>query len=558
MWWVSSALLILVLISPVHAGEVRCEEEFVPAGGSYDFTRQTDRNYTLDGVESIGKLHITSLDVFDESNERENNRLYRLANRIHVNTRPKLINDLLLIEEEQDYEPRLIEESARLLRSQDYLYDADIRPVRVCDKTVDLEVVTRDVWSLTVDLSFDRAGGESKFGLGIRETNLTGWGNELSIKRKEDDERDTTEVAYKDDTLRGTRLKTRLRYADSDDGSDQFALLELPFYSLDARRAWTISLRNTEQVDTQYFRGEDVSEVQHEFESYRLSYGLSRGLVDGVARRWALGYWYRTSEFSPADELPPPAVFPGDRALSFPYLEYSSVEDRYVERVNVDQFERVEDLHVGRRFYTRIGYSAESFGGDEDRLVYEGRFSDTLFYNRRHFIQHEVSFSGLRNREESRTEDLLVDYELRYILTASRWRSYLLDFHAVYSKNLNANQQILLGGDTGLRAYEKRFQTGDRKFSLNLERRTFTDIHLFNLVRVGWAFFVDVGRAWTPGEDIEFEDDYLANVGFGLRLSSSKADVGRFLHIDVAFPLTNRNDPDVDSSLLSVRLTDKF
>lgn len=558
MRFISVALWVIAGSQVSFAQEPGCNEQFISASGSYDFTSQAEQRFEPVDPPRIGKVHISSLDVFDETNERENNRLYRFANRIHINTKDKLLGDLLLFSEGETYDSRLIEESERLLRQQDYLYDAVIRPVSLCEDEVDLEVITRDVWSLTVDLSFGRAGGENDFGFGVRDTNLLGWGNEISLKTEKDDNRDKTEFAYKDDNLKGTRLKTRLRYADSDDGSEQFALLELPFYSLDSRRAWTISLRNTEQVDTQYYRTDDVSEVSHDFESYRLSYGFSRGLADGMARRWSLGFWHRSSTFKAADDLPPPEEFPEDRKLSFPYLEYSSIEDKYVERINVDQFERIEDLHVGRRFYTRLGYSAEAFGGDMDRLVYEGRFSDTLFYNHRHYIQHAVEFSGMRNQDSGDTEDLLVDYELRYILTASRQRSYLLDFRAIYSKNLNTNQQILLGGGNGLRAYEKRLQAGDRRVSLNLERRTFTDIHLFNLIRVGWAFFLDVGRAWDPDVSTDFEDDYLANAGFGLRLSSSKADVGRFLHIDVAFPLTNRNDPDVDSSLVSVRLTDRF
>ena len=86
----------------------------------------------------------------------------------------------------------------------------------------------------------------------------------------------------------------------------------------------------------------------------------------------------------------------------------------------------------------------------------------------------------------------------------------------------------------------------------------YTDIHILNLVRVGWALFMDIGRAWEPGRDDGIEDDYLANIGFGLRLASSKADVGKLMHIDLAFPLTNRDDPDVSSSLVSIGLKNRF
>ena len=56
---------------------------------------------------------------------------------------------------------------------------------------------------------------------------------------------------------------------------------------------------------------------------------------------------------------------------------------------------------------------------------------------------------------------------------------------------------------------------------LSLEERVYTDLHLFNLIRIGAAAFFDVGRAWEPGADSGIPDHWLAHVGFGLRLMSS-------------------------------------
>ncbi len=63
---------------------------------------------------------------------------------------------------------------------------------------------------------------------------------------------------------------------------------------------------------------------------------------------------------------------------------------------------------------------------------------------------------------------------------------------------------------------------------------------------------------WEPGIDEGFEDDYLANIGFGIRLASTKADAGRVIHIDFAFPLTNRDDPDVESSEIAINIKNEF
>lgn len=551
-------LFVLLGSSHLYADEIQCNPGFIPAEGSYPFTKYANRHYEIGGAPKISGIHVSNLEVFDEENPREDNAIYRFLNKVHIETKPDLIDNLLLFEEGEVFDQRIMDESARLLRDQDFLYDADIRPVSLCGDEVELEVVTRDTWSLTIDASFDRSGGENNFGIGVREANLMGRGTQLSIKAEQDLDRDSVEFAYKDDNIGNSRIKTRVRYTDSDDGSEEHLLLELPFYSLDSTNAWTVSLKNTDQVDTQFFRGDDVSEVQHEIKNYRVAYGFSKGLQDGVARRWYLGWWFRTDEFSEADELPPPTPFPMSKELSFPYIEYSAIEDDYVERVNVNQFERIEDLHVGRSWYTRMGYSSDAYGGDEDRFVIEGAFRDTLLASQRHIFQHELEFSGLHNFDTDEVEDVILNYHMQYIIYPSKYRSYLLDFRSVYTKNLNTNAQVVMGGENFMRAFDNRFQVGDRSVALNLERRTFTDIHLFNLIRVGWAFFVDVGRAWDPDVETDFEDEYLVDAGFGLRLASSKSDAGRFLHIDIAFPLTNRNDPDVESSLISVRLEDRF
>ena len=76
--------------------------------------------------------------------------LFHLANRLHVTTRPRVVEQKLLFDTGDPYDPRLLRETARHLRSQGYLYDASIRPIRYRDGRVDILVVTRDVWTLSL------------------------------------------------------------------------------------------------------------------------------------------------------------------------------------------------------------------------------------------------------------------------------------------------------------------------------------------------------------------------------------------------------------------------
>jgi hemolysin activation/secretion protein len=111
-------------------------------------------------------------------------------------------------------------------------------------------------------------------------------------------------------------------------------------------------------------------------------------------------------------------------------------------------------------------------------------------------------------------------------------------------RNLDGENQILLGGDSGLRGYPLRYQSGDARALLTLEQRFFTGLYPFRLFFVGAAVFFDAGRTW-PGDGSGENLGWLRDVGVGLRLSSSRSGFGTVMHLDVAFPLDG--DASIDS-----------
>jgi len=502
----------------------------------------------------VGKVYITRLPIFNESDPGENNFIFRWANRFHILTKTGTINQILLFEPGAAYDPRLIEESARLLRDTKYLYDATVKPVSHCGGTTDIEVVTRDVWSFTPEASIDRSGGINNYRVSMSESNLFGTGRTASISHNKDIDRISTRIAYEDRNILGTRIATRVALTNSDDGKSGFARLQLPFYALDTKRAWELRFEQVERTDTQYFRSKKVSEIDHKIDDYRMSYGFSNGLKGNIVRRWHLGYAFREDKFNPGDQLPEPAESPVDMRLSYPFVHFQSLEDNFETTFNVDQIYRTEDLHLGHNFNFKFGYAASEFGSNQDRAVMETSFADTLIYNEKILLQHHFSLSGLWNLETKKSEDLITEYEIRYFRSQTDLRSFFASISGTYTRNLNTNKQVVLGGDTGARGYDSRYQTGDRRVVLTLEERQYTNWHILNLVRPGFAIFLDAGRVWDPKVNANLADKYLVNAGFGIRLASSKADVGSIVHIDFAFPLTNKDEPDVDPFQVTVNI----
>ena len=64
----------------------------------------------------IGKIVIVADDVFDPSIPGEDGWVYRTANKLHINTEPRIIREQLLFQTGDRYDARLVDESERLLK----------------------------------------------------------------------------------------------------------------------------------------------------------------------------------------------------------------------------------------------------------------------------------------------------------------------------------------------------------------------------------------------------------------------------------------------------------
>lgn len=496
----------------------------------------------------FGDILVVTQDIFDPDEPGESNRIYQLSNRLHRTTRDSVIRRQLLFRSGDAFSRRVIEESERLLRQNRYLYDAQVHVVGYRGNRVDVVVETRDVWTLKPGLSIGRSGGVSTTTFKLQDQNFLGYGKALTYKQGSEIDRDVLVLRYEDGNLLGSRVRLRLEYADLSDGSRQLLEVRQPFFSLDSR--WGAGLRFLEddRIDTHYLLGEEVSEFRHHETAVEIEGGLSRGLVGERVRRWSAGVTleeHSFAEVSYGDQdstaPPPPAVLPGDRTLVYPWVAYSALADRYVKAHDLDQIGRIEDLALGGRYRFQLGYAAKAFGSERDAFVFGARVGTGLRPSPKHTLLLQANASGRFG--SSGAEDVRLSGRGRFY-----WRDFgdhlffvNLEVDAVH--DLDPEDQLLLGGDGGLRGYPLRYQDGDKRFLLTLEQRFFTDFYPFRLLYVGAAVFFDVGRTW--GDTEGYDQGLLKNVGVGLRLSSSRSGLGSVIHLDVAMPLDG--DPSIES-----------
>lgn len=494
----------------------------------------------------VGEIFIYNENIFDLDDPEENNQLYRLANKLHIRTQPQVIQQQLLFKTGDRYSQRLVDESARILRSARYLYDASVEPVAFKDGRVDIAVTTRDVWTLNPGLSLSRTGGENTVGVELEELNLLGTGTDLSLSRVSGVDRDSTLIEYKDRHVFDSWVRVRAAYADNSDGSFKALEVERPFYSLDTR--WTASavLRDDEHIEPLYDLGKIVDEFASRQKFATVFWGWSDGLRNGWVRRWRVGATYDENEFGEIPGATPPTLVPENRKLVYPWLGFELVQNDFDKFRNHDQIGRTEDFHLGARLSARLGYADQAYGADRSAWIFAARASHGSGSGERSALVISGAIQGRLERGELR--NAVLDSDVRYYVRQSERRLFFTTLEASVGHALDLDTQILLGGDNGLRGYPLRYQGGEARALLTVEQRYFTNWYPFRLVRVGAAAFFDIGRTWGESPVSTPSLGLLKDVGIGLRFGNSRSGLGNIIHVDLAFPL------DGDSSIDDVQI----
>ena len=502
----------------------------------------------------IGTISIKPLDIFDTSIAEENTWLFRLANTLHINTRPRTIERQLLFTPGDRYDPRLLRENERLLRKARYLREAWITPTAVQGGKVDLEVTTRDVWTLNPGVSFGRKGGKSTSGFEIEELNLLGTGAQLGLSRRTEIDRTTDLLIYRDRQLGNTWWSIDAELADNSDGKRRVLELDHGFYALDTRRAGGVAYVDDTRIDSRYDLGQVVGQYATETKFASAYAGWSKGLIDGEVLRYRVGVTQEEHLFDSIGDKRPGSVVPADRKLVYPWISMEWLQDEFREARNRDQIERTEDFQYGWQVTGRLGYAAESLGSTKNSLVFDASASHGIELD----SKSTVLLSGnVRGRHDgSDFVDTVIAGSARYYHRQSQRRLWFASLSLEQGHKLDADRQLLLGGDNGLRGYPLRYQAGEGRWLLTVEQRFFTDWYPFRLVNVGGAIFADAGGALGDNPYGSQPRGVLTDVGIGLRLGNSRTALGNVLHVDLAFPLNG--DRSISNMQLVIETKSSF
>lgn len=469
----------------------------------------------------IGDIEIHAGNIFDDSDEDQGLLIHRAANKLHMKTKDQVIGTLADIEQYDEFDTEKLADIERRLRSMKFIRDANARPVAVCDNKVNIQITTIDNWTLTPSISFGTAGGESKLGFDIKESNFLGSGTELRLSLDRKNGEDIYGFGYSDPVFLSRTQSLSLGYSRSNSKESKGVLFTRGKRYHEWR--WRASFDDTEELQSQ-------RSVQFNRKFTSLNLEALHFLSDVVS----LGVGVEDV----SDSIVPISF---DQDLVRPYqrsnisinaiLELNFVS--YKEVLNYKSVDRTEDLSLGSALRFSVGM-ANQHGGSGSGFGMSAAYQYGTYLGNGIFTG-SIGVNRVSDGEYT-VENLNGHFE--WIAPLGRAGRFRVRADAQSLVGYSFADALDVGGENGLKGYPNRYQTGPQRVVFLAEYRRDLSYRIWNLGRLGTTFFAESGRAWAA--DAEDNKPWLADIGAGLVFSPSRSSSTNLVRMELAIPITDQ------------------
>ncbi len=166
---------------------------FIICLSSYLFSQEntSEDEFKAEEGKIIRKIEIRRIDIsgpsVDENEPDSVNWWGNLVNSIHYKTRPWVVKNWLLFNKGDRLDSKELSDSERLLRSSGFFLDARIKTRNYSKDSVDVLVITKDKWTISVLASYDTDNKNAY--VGFRDENLIGIGHNIDATVTKDEEK---------------------------------------------------------------------------------------------------------------------------------------------------------------------------------------------------------------------------------------------------------------------------------------------------------------------------------------------------------------------------------
>ncbi|MFN3200320.1 MAG: BamA/TamA family outer membrane protein [Bradymonadia bacterium] len=467
-------------------------------------------------------------------------------NALHWLTKPRIIEQELLVSQGQPFKCVRVYESIRNLRSLGIFSLVAIAPVKAdSEDEVGILVLTRDLWSLRLEQSYSYTAGQfDQLLLQITERNLFGLNQQGTLRYQMFPDRYSVGEVFVDRRLGGAPLRLAQsadvifnRDSDEAEGFSTSWLFGHPLYNLQQPWGLVLEVQTDVRVQRQLTGGEvrtytfqadensDPVSIPRVWDQrfyiaeltsthqmgvgtgfrHRVGYGVAAVHIDAEANDETGAL---TDEEQSAFETD---VLPQRLTRVAPFVEWSFFQPRFKALANLATFGQSEDIRVGPSIGARLSSPLTALGSDKGSL--RGALSaGWVHIAGGGLIEGAVGVEGRYEDEELINRELTVTARgatpqlgVGRLIARGVWVQRIKDRN---------NSLVTLGGDNGLRGYPSQafFGFGENFLRTNVELRTrpwvLASVHL------GGVLFWDAGDVYAGGEDFTLRQ----TVGAGVRV----------------------------------------
>jgi len=477
----------------------------------------------------IGTISIEPLDVYSAS-EIKHGSFYRLADRLHIETRRHVIEKFLLFHSGDIYQPERVAETERNLRALGFLKSASVTASAPHDGLVDVRVVTQDSWSIAPETQAGSRGGMNTYGATISETNLLGLGKDIELGWNKGVDRNQIALNYNDPAFFAPYLRAHLGYAHTSDGYNRQFNVRRPFFAFATPWASDMTFTAFRQNDKLYRHGVEVSRFQQNHRDFGASYGIALNPNDDSAHRLSFGFRSIDDDFT---TISGHQGFQSSREFRYLLARYDFAENDFLKLNFVNKDLRYEDFNLGRHYSVEAAVSPSFLGVASTTELIRLRGGNGLRLGESVFIMPTF---GLSTRLASGTQNTIGTANLLYVDRHGDQYPHTTVGHLFVSSGwrLDPEAQFFADGLSGLRGYRAHSFAGSRAITINVEERFYLGREILQIAAPGVVAFADAGNATDGGfrSLMQLKSD----IGVGIRVGLPRTPKN-LLRIDFAYAL---------------------
>jgi len=481
-------------------------------------TGTSDANYLKYKGIRIRNINIQRLNVFGTNINNPTftraTRADNIFNKTHVNTNERIIRNNLLFHKGDTISPLLLSDNERILRQLPFIDDARIIIVPLSDTEADIQVLTKDVYSLGGSYTYK---GLKKGSVSLFEKNIIGLGHELGFEMPYDATSSDSPglgVHYTINNIVKSFVNLNIYYLNGLGDQTYGFDLSRKLVSSSTKYAGGISIKHIKTKDN---LGTLAVPEPLKFNSH--DYWLSRSFLidkESVTRIIIGGRYLRNNVF--------------DRPIIQP--------DSYFNLANYRMYLGSFAYSVQKYYKTSLIYG---YGRTEDipyggllRVTYGSEFNEFNKYRKRSYIGTEFSF-GKSNKtlgyfyistglatylDGNLPQQGILSLNMKYFSNLVTFRNNkirnFINFDYTKGFERNIDESLRFVSNNGFSGFKNDSVYGKQRLTVSLESVLFSPANIYGF-RFAFFGFTDFSWLFATNEAIG-NGIALAGIGLGIRI----------------------------------------